>query len=80
MDRQTKEVRTFGREDPCGHRRLAAIDGWVCTGRVEKDDDVLFRLPKTSYFCTRYGRISITEACSLRYARIYFFEISTINT
>ena len=51
--------------DPGRHGRCAAVDGWVYTRpcRTEKQD-VLFRIPRTSYFRTRYREMSIQMALS----------------
>ena len=46
--------------DPGRHGRCAAIDGWVYTRPCKaKYQDVLLRVPKTSYFRTRYREISM---------------------
>ena len=63
----TREVRTLHRsaDDPGRHGRFAAVDGWVYTRPCKaKQQDVLFRIPKTSYFRTRYREMSISMAHS----------------
>jgi hypothetical protein len=59
---RTKEVRTQAemQGDPGRYGRFAAVDGWEYTRPCKAvNNDVLFRIPKTSYFCTRYKEMSI---------------------
>ena len=63
----TKEVRTSTEmcRDPGRHGRCAAIDGWVYTRPCKTEStDVLFRIPITTYFRTRYRKMLMTEAHS----------------
>ena len=56
---RTKEVRTSGdRDDPGGHRRLAAIEGWVYTRPCRtKRKTFYFVYPKSAIF------VPDTEKC-----------------
>ena len=63
----TKEVRTSAEmyRDPGRHGRCAAIDGWVYKRPCKAEKrDVLFRIPITTYFCTRYREMLKIEAYS----------------
>ena len=63
----TKEVRTSAEmsRDPGRHGRCAAIDGRVYTRPCKtKYEDVLLRVPKTSYFRIRYREMPISMAHS----------------
>ncbi len=52
-------------DDPGRHGRFAAVDGWVYTRPCKTENqDVLLRVPKTSYFRTRYREMSIPMAPS----------------
>ena len=52
-------------DDPGRHGRFAAVDGWVYTRPCRTENqDVLFRVPRTSYFRTRYKEMSIPMALS----------------
>ena len=62
---RTKVVRTHAETDgdPGGHRRLAAIEGWVYTRPCKaKSKDVLLRVPRYHYFSIQYREISMTMA------------------
>ena len=49
-------------DDPGRHGRCAAIEGWVNDGHVDRNKDVLLRILKNLYSCTRYTEMSITMA------------------
>ena len=52
-------------DDPGRHGRFAAVDGWVYTRPCKTENqDVLLRVPKTSYFRTGYREMPIPMALS----------------
>ena len=60
MDRRDEGSEDSQSDDPGRHGRCAAIDGRVYKGHLKRiKEDVLFRIPKTSYFRTRYREIFI---------------------
>ena len=61
MDRRNEGSEDSQSDDPGRHGRCAAIDGRAYTRPFIKrnKEDVLFRIPKTSYFRTRYREISM---------------------
>ena len=72
----TREVRTqlMWADDPGRHGRFAAVDGWVYTRPCRtKNKDVLLRVPRTSYFRTRYREMPIPMTPS---SEIFIDDIS----
>ena len=75
---RTKEVRTSGARDA---RRLAAIEGWVYTRSVKRKSMTFYfvYLKNAISVSTRYIKMLIAMAYSLRYKRLKNLEFSIKN-